>query len=910
MAEGVASMALKTIHDLLLEEAKFLIGVHGEVKMLDVTLKETKVLLIDADNREGMEEMVRHWLRLVRELAYRADDTVSLYATIYASSNISLLHKCSCILTEGYSLHKIGSEIKEIKKEMTSLSARMDQYGIHRIIRGGSSAPISVPILPFETEVFVGKKEEVEQLISHLVGDEANPVISLWGMGGIGKTTIAKRVYNHPTTRRFFDTFAWVSISQKCDTESLLVDILNQPSPLHNSSGLSVARLACELVHVQEAKRCMIVIDDIWSTQAWDQLQLAFNPKTKILLTTRIHDVAKIGFAIKACLLTDDEGWELLNIKRKATIPTNVPAEEIIMLEKIGREMVAKCGNLPLAISLLGGILSNKKSSAEWKLVNENLSAKNLNDKIQKVLHLSYQDLPYYLKPCFLYMGMYKEGEVIPAIDICVLWIAQGMISQPLDNRGNEMPLMDIAQRYLTELASRSVVEITRDDPIRGQTTRKCKLHDAVREMCLSLAIDEDFGLRNLDYEGGPFSGFFYDSLSRRKTRHLIVYLKSRLEEESREPAVTCDQDTTKIVRSLLFINDMEGVPLTQFPHRIVRLKEFKVLKTLSICGFVFEGRKLLKEISKLVLLRILRLRDCLFDELPSSLKNLVYLHTLDLWNSGNVLIPNGVLDRMLRLRHLFLPVYYAENLEDYKMSLEGLEQLETLVGYNSLVHQLESPSQMTNLRHFEGIVHDNQSLSDIINAFGTSWNHCKCGGLRIKQGCHISSEEDLVIFKKVFKLHNLYISVPIENLFKELEYEAHTSNLLRLILSGSNIVEDPMETLGKLPHLVDLSMIEACFLGEEITCHASSFPSLKKLAIKSLPNLREWKVVEGAMPLVSEISIHGCPHLEMVPDGFRFLNALTDLQINGMPQLGERVSEGGEDFHKVQHVPSIVIRN
>ena len=327
MAEGVASMALKTIHDLLLEETKFLIGVCSEVKTLDVILKETKVLLIDADNREGMEEMVRHWLRLVRELAYRADDTVSLYATIYASSNISLLHKCSCILTEGYSLHKICSEIKEIKKEMTSLSARMDQYGIHRIIRGGSSAPISVPILPFETEVFVGKKEEVEQLISHLVGDEANPVISLWGMGGIGKTTIAKRVYNHPTTRRFFDSFAWICVSQKWDLESLLLNVLRKLSPLHNTSGLTVTELTEELFQVQEAKKCMIVIDDIWSTQAWDQLQHAFSPKTKILLTTHIHDVANIGFAIKASLLTDDEGWELLNIKRRATIPTNVPGK-------------------------------------------------------------------------------------------------------------------------------------------------------------------------------------------------------------------------------------------------------------------------------------------------------------------------------------------------------------------------------------------------------------------------------------------------------------------------------------------------------------------------------------------------------------------------------------------------------
>ncbi|KAG6403714.1 hypothetical protein SASPL_135942 [Salvia splendens] len=316
----------------------------------------------------------------------------------------------------------------------------------------------------------------------------------------------------------------------------------------------------------------------------------------------RIRDTANIGFAIKAGLLT-----ELLKIKGKPCIPSNVPAEEINMFEKIRKEMVRKCGNLPLAISLLGGILSNKESIEKRKLVNKNISARtgveNLNDEIQQVLHLSYLDLPCYLKTCFLYTGMYKKDEVIPAIDPCVMWIAQGMISH--HNHPNEVKLMEIAQGYLTELASR------------------CACH--WQEMRILVC----------------------------KTRHLIIYLKSKLQEESRELVA-------KIVRSPIFVNDMEGRPLTRFPHRIVRLKEFKVLNTLSICGFVFEEGKLSEEISKLALLRILRFRNCLFDEISSSVKNLVYLHTLDLWNSGTVLIPNGVLDRMLRLRHLFLPVYYA----------------------------------------------------------------------------------------------------------------------------------------------------------------------------------------------------------------------------------------------------------
>ena len=114
--------------------------------------------------------------------------------------------------------------------------------------------------------------------------------------------------------------------------------------------------------------------------------------------------------------------------------------------------------------------MSNNESSEEWKSVNKNISARtgveNPNDEIRQVLHLSYLDLPYYLKPCFLYMGMYKKDEVILAIYLCVMWIAKGMILH--HNHPNEVKLMDIAQDYLTELTSRSIVEIARDDLTRG----------------------------------------------------------------------------------------------------------------------------------------------------------------------------------------------------------------------------------------------------------------------------------------------------------------------------------------------------------------------------------------------------------------------------------------------------------
>ncbi|KAI3469969.1 hypothetical protein Pfo_026632, partial [Paulownia fortunei] len=120
------------------------------------------------------------------------------------------------------------------------------------------------------------------------------------------------------------------------------------------------------------------------------------------------------------------------------------------------------------------------------------------------------------------------------------------------------------------------------------------------------------------------------------------------------------------------------------------------------------------------------------------------------------------------------------------------------------------------------------------------------------------------------------------------------------------------MEILGKLPFLEELILLKRSFVGEEMKCHALGFPRLKKLVLDHLPNLREWRVEQGAMPVLSEIEINNCSRLEMVPDGLRFIVTLQKLQISGMPELGKLVSTsssgGGEDFDKVRHVPSIII--
>lgn len=387
------------------------------------------------------------------------------------------------------------------------------------------------------------------------------------------------------------------------------------------------------------------------------------------------------------------------------------------LLSEIGKEMVIKCDCLPLAISLLGGVLSKKRTVKEWELVNENIKAylyKGEGLEIHGVVNLSYEDLPYYLKPCFLYMVQFKEDEFIFADDLYRMWIAQGMISHDNSYQGKDESLMDVAELYLSELVSRCIVQVeVEDDAIPGHKYRKCKLHDVVQELCFPLAKKEDLGIQILDYQGGRFSTLLHQSLSAGiKARYLDVHFgkKIDLELEYGASAVISDEDSKKHVRSLRLINHVHGETI-EFPHTTVDLHEFKLLRALVFKRFNFAGRRSPRGIGDLIHLRYLCLRECRLTELPSSISNLAWLHTLDLLNCRNVRVPNA-LKKMPQLKHLLLPSYDKEKMGDYRLKLdEGLDELETLYGFDSSIQELKSITRMKKLRCFAGTVHDNKSL-------------------------------------------------------------------------------------------------------------------------------------------------------------------------------------------------------
>ncbi|GMY05693.1 putative disease resistance protein At1g50180 [Fagus crenata] len=338
MAESVVSGVVSRLGDLLLQEAKYLYGVSNQVWLLQIELIVIQGFLKDADARQNESALVRQWVAQIRDVAYDAEDIIGTYALKVASRSgggiQKVLKRYVCILDEGITVHKLGSEIADIMTKISNLERIFQVYGIESSIRRGRDLSALNERQQEQRQTFshlghdvVGFEDDLNKLVEFLLkeeeGDRVN-VASIWGMGGLGKTTLAKMVYNHDKVKQHFNCRAWVFISQQCQRrnvwEGILFSLLS-PSEMERDKirKKTDEEIVEKLLQVQRERKCLVIVDDIWSTEHWDILCKAFPVKdtgSKILLTTRHRDVAlradPRGFLHNLQILNDEKSWELL----------------------------------------------------------------------------------------------------------------------------------------------------------------------------------------------------------------------------------------------------------------------------------------------------------------------------------------------------------------------------------------------------------------------------------------------------------------------------------------------------------------------------------------------------------------------------------------------------------------------
>ncbi|XP_047953284.1 putative late blight resistance protein homolog R1B-16 [Salvia hispanica] len=338
-------------------------------------------------------------------------------------------------------------------------------------------------------------------IMEKLVVDEpGRQVITITGMGGIGKTALAQTVYSKQVIKERFDIRAWATISEHYNTREILCELVSQTTNQKKEklSERSEAELGLELHKYLFGIRFLIVMDDMWNIESWNEIQHFFpnnGNSSHIMVTTRLsHLGSQLNnhYSHQMEFLDEVNSWVLFSKIVFGDEP--FPLE----LEKIGKEIAYNCRGLPLSIVVVGGNLKNMEPTQEcWESIRKNLTSivNSNNDKhCLRLLKMSYNHLPVYLKPCFLHMGMFGEDAAIKVSTLIQLWV-RGRFLKPKDGKSLEA----IGKGFLKDLVHRNLILV--DELGSTGNIKQVKVHDLLRDLCLNQGEKEGFYHRNTSQE-------------------------------------------------------------------------------------------------------------------------------------------------------------------------------------------------------------------------------------------------------------------------------------------------------------------------------------------------------------------------------------------------------------------------
>ena len=532
------NFALETLGPLLVEEIRLLGGVRKEVQSIKSELESLRSFLKDADARAAVEELegggeesVRTWVKQLRDEAYRIEDFIDEYALMVAklpheSGLVGVLHRISRFIKKLRRRRGVAAEIQDIESALADIKRRGESYRFRSIDEPSRSGTRNV--IPHDSRVrsfFVEDDEVVgiesikDKLIDLMLnGRSKRSVVAVVGEGGLGKTTLAGKLFNNEGLKTHFSCRAWVTVGKEYNKNDLLRTIIKEfhrlskhgrdgpdrhaegpllptPEEIHNMEETDLITTLRD--HLKD-KSYMVVLDDVWKIDFWRDVEHALldNKKcSRIIVTTRHMNVAKfckLSSSVRIHeleTLPPDEAWKLFC--RKAFGPSSggcCPSE----LKELSQDILAKCGGLPLAIVAVGGLLSTKnRIVSEWKKLFDRLgsmlgSDPHLKD-CNRVLSEGYYDLPHHLKSCLLYFGLFPESCKINRGRLIRLWIAEGLVQY-----SKRFTSEQVAAEYLDELIDRSLVQVSnREIPGRAII---CHVHDLMHEIIIRKTEELSFG--------------------------------------------------------------------------------------------------------------------------------------------------------------------------------------------------------------------------------------------------------------------------------------------------------------------------------------------------------------------------------------------------------------------------------
>ncbi|CAM8988404.1 unnamed protein product [Rhodiola kirilowii] len=896
MAETLVSLMAKlswlAIRDWIipmLDLSQTIDGIMLELRSADAFLKTV-------DGYEDMDLQQVRYIDEVRDLANQVEDAIDEYILLCSETII----KQTKNVRDRYS---IATTVGVIKPKFEQARKRLDMHDKKPFIsngstfENGSSSTSSVSKSQrwynpqddghFDEEL-IGREDSKAELIQKLVDDGVKELrmIPVVALGGMGKTSLVRKVFEDAKFESHFKSHIWINFSTNSKPEELFKEMIEKlceeskekvPESLATMKSLD---MKLKIKSILNEKKYLIVLDDVQALDKWNACCPVF-PKndlgSRVIITTHGADVVQGSkdhiYHLKP--LSDEYSRRLFSSKAFKD-GGECPGQ----LLQVQDSILAKCGGMPLGIKTIGSLLRDKKQTvAEWSEINNSLGKEMKGNliSIDKILSRCYHDISHDLKPCFMYMSIFPGDHLIGHLKLIRLWVAEGFVAHCEGKTAD-----DVAENYLSELLSRSLIQVA--ERRSDGRVKSYRIHGLMRVILTTKSKDQNFVARDKSI----------DSYS--KVRRLSV-----------QNRFVNHQGTLGSLRSLLLFDMEERLDKSTMPVLFNGMS--KLLTVLDLQGAKVAEFPL--AITNLLNLRYLSLRDTMVKDIPSSIGRLRKLETLDLKRTMVQKLPNQM-KHLQQLQNLLLYQYGDDKNGAFpsKRGFQAPKGIRALTSLQKLCF-IEADKDSGRIVQELGELRKLRRLGIVklsTKHEGALWSSIqKMTQLRALSVTASNGETMnlLGLQSPPVCLERLYLTGALKS-FPQWIRSPSLQNLVKIFLKSSDLDEEPLEKLGNLKNLLHIEL-QQVYSGPKLCFKLGKFQKLKILGLRKLEKLQTVAIEENSMPKLEKFLIQECTCLMTLPQGIKQLSKLKELDFVLMPLvLKTLMTVPGDDYGSIQHIPQV----